>query len=104
MVALQPEVTDVPNDPNLVTAAVTYHPVIRFTTGDGRLVELRSGFGGTTHTYRLGEQVPVLYDPADPSRARLDTPLATTLAPKLILVIGVLLLVAAAVVAALALR
>jgi hypothetical protein len=109
VVALEPTPSDVPFNRQMTTAVarsetVTYHPVIRFTAGDGRAVELHSDFGGTPRSYQVGEQVPVLYDPADPTKARLDTPLATGLVPVIFLVIGLLLIAAAVVVAVVAAR
>lgn len=51
--------------------SVTYHPVLRFTTLDGRIVETESGYGSNPPPGREGAYVPVLYDPANPADARL---------------------------------
>lgn len=51
--------------------SVIYRPVLRFTTMDGRIVETESSFGSNPPPARQGARVPVLYDPANPSDARL---------------------------------
>jgi len=49
-------------------------PVVRFAIPDGRTVETESG-GGSSFAPTIGSAVTVLYNPADPARARLeDTP------------------------------
>jgi hypothetical protein len=48
------------------------HPVLRFDLPDGRTVEVESGAGTNPPSAREGDTVTVLYDPADPTVARLD--------------------------------
>ena len=47
------------------------YPVVRFTLPDGRMVETQTSFGSNPPPAREGEPVTVLYDPADPTQARL---------------------------------
>jgi hypothetical protein len=47
---------------------ITYAPVVRFTTPDGRPVEFASRTSSAPAGYRVGESVPVSYDPADPQQ------------------------------------
>jgi hypothetical protein len=47
------------------------YPVVRFTTADGREVEMRGETGRDPPARRVGDVVEVLYDPADPERARI---------------------------------
>src|ERR1044072_3942559 len=49
---------------------VSYAPVVRFTTGDGREIEFH-GRGGIDRGYFEGDRVTVIYDPANPIRARI---------------------------------
>jgi hypothetical protein len=51
----------------------SYHPVVQYRTGDGRLAEARSSFG-THRSTRLqpGTPVTVFYDPAKPQRMAID--------------------------------
>ena len=49
---------------------VSYAPVVRFTTGDGREIEFH-GRGGSGTTLAEGDRVTVIYDPANPIRARI---------------------------------
>ncbi|WP_329238371.1 DUF3592 domain-containing protein [Actinoallomurus sp. NBC_01490] len=52
------------------TRSVVYRPVLRFTTVDGRIVETASPFAANPAPARVGASLPVLYDPADPAKAR----------------------------------
>ena|SRR6266540_2186099 len=49
---------------------VSYAPVVRFTTGDGRDIEFHGRGGGAT-AFGQGDRVTVIYDPANPIRARI---------------------------------
>jgi hypothetical protein len=50
-----------------------YYPVVRFVTASGQVVEYSDDLGEDPPAYRVGDSVRVLYDPADPQKARLDT-------------------------------
>jgi hypothetical protein len=50
-----------------------FHPVVRFTTAREQVVQFQSDEGATRPAYRVGDTVEVLYDPANPRNARLDT-------------------------------
>lgn len=47
-------------------AQVSYHPVIRYMTADGKAVEKESAFGGSEGRYTVGQSVAVFYDLNDP--------------------------------------
>ncbi|WP_055478305.1 DUF3592 domain-containing protein [Sphaerimonospora mesophila] len=49
-----------------------YYPIIRFTTAYGRQVEAEAPFGTNPPPALRGQQVPLLYDPARPTRVRID--------------------------------
>lgn len=49
-----------------------YFPVVRYSLPDGRVVDFRSPQGSSPAAVRRGQQVTVLYDPADPTNARLE--------------------------------
>jgi hypothetical protein len=49
----------------------SYHPVVGFQTWNGERVEFRSATGSSSRSYRVGQSVPILYDPANPSDARI---------------------------------
>jgi Protein of unknown function (DUF3592) len=51
---------------------VTFHPVVRFTTADGRTVEFVSPSGSSPPSHSEGDRVEVLYDPDDPQDAQLS--------------------------------
>lgn len=46
--------------------SVSWHPVVSFRSADGRERRFRSGAGSSPPSYRVGEAVTVLYDPAAP--------------------------------------
>lgn len=49
-----------------------FHPVVRFALPDGREVEAESLSGSNPAPAKVGATVEVLYDPADPTRFRLE--------------------------------
>jgi hypothetical protein len=49
---------------------VSYAPVVRFVTGEGREIEFH-GRGGGDRGFTEGDRVTVVYDPANPIRARI---------------------------------
>jgi len=49
------------------------HPVLAFRTLDGREIQTATGVGSSRVIARPGEQVRVIYDPRNPSRAEIDT-------------------------------
>ena len=52
----------------------SYHPVVRFQTHDGRMVEFESDTGVPEESSnRPGGQVEVLYDPLNPEKAHIKT-------------------------------
>ena len=67
------------------------YPVVRYRTTDGREVVFRSGFGSQPPLWRPGQPVTVLYDPADPQAARIETKAATVVAPGCFVAVGVAL-------------
>ena len=50
----------------------SYSPVLEFRTAGGEQVQAVARSGGTTAPARVGDDVRVLYDPADPSVADID--------------------------------
>jgi hypothetical protein len=50
-----------------------YYPVFRFTDDAGSTHEVQARAGSKPASREVGEQVPVLYDPADPDGARIDS-------------------------------
>jgi len=60
---------------------LTGFPVLRFTLPDGRVVETESRTGTTADVRKEGEAVTVLYDPADPGQARVDSASSTAASP-----------------------
>jgi Protein of unknown function (DUF3592) len=76
----------------------TYHPVVEFTTTDGRTVTFTSGLGFSVRQPRIGSPVPVRYRPDDPERAEIDRAYLWMVPAAPPLLAGVGLLVAAGVV------
>lgn len=54
-----------------------YMPVVEYTVHDGRSVQAESLTGGNPAPARVGDIVPVRYDPADPTRVVVDKGMAT---------------------------
>ena len=70
---------------------MTGFPVLRFTLPGGEAVETVARTGTSIDAMKEGEAVDVLYDPADPSQARVDSRASSagsTLAGAAFMVIG----------------
>ncbi len=52
---------------------VAYHPVFTFQDAKGASHTVVSSSGSGRPQYEAGAQVPVLYDPAEPQNARIDS-------------------------------
>lgn len=50
----------------------TWYPVLRFDTADGRHIETEGLYGRSPPPAKRGDEVTVLYDPADPTKAALE--------------------------------
>jgi hypothetical protein len=50
-----------------------YRPQIRFTTDSGRAIELVGRVASRPARYKVGERVPVLYNPHNPTEAYLNS-------------------------------
>jgi hypothetical protein len=70
------------------TGTLSY-PVVRYRTVDWREVVFRSDFGAQPPPWRPGQPVTVLYDPADPQQARIETAARSTGLPALFVVLAV---------------
>lgn len=53
----------------------SYYPILRFRTADGREMETSSDIGTDPPPAREGDHVTVIYDPAEPRTARIDSTL-----------------------------
>lgn len=52
---------------------VTQRPIIEFQLESGDKARFKSELGTKSSSYSVGDTVPVLYDPAEPSEARIDS-------------------------------
>jgi len=50
-----------------------YSPVVRFTTAEGIAIEFRSSVGTSSPPYSIGDTVGVLYLPANPEKANINS-------------------------------
>src|SRR5215217_6193913 len=75
--------------------STTYHPVVRFTTADGRTVSFTSGMGFSVRQPRIGSAVPVRYRQDDPEQAEIERAYIWMAPAAPSLLVGVGLLVAA---------
>jgi len=54
-------------------SSYTYYPRVRFETETGQAHEFTGDVGSSPASFDVGEEVRVLFDPADPSGARIDS-------------------------------
>lgn len=55
----------------------SYYPILRFRTADGQDIETSSDIGTDPPPAREGDRVTVVYDPAEPRTARIDSMLGS---------------------------
>lgn len=63
-------------------------PVIEFVTAAGERVRFESGFGTMPASHKVGAAVALLYDPAAPARAEVDSALSRWIYPGCLLAMG----------------
>ena len=68
----------------------TWFPVLRFEAEDGRQIETEAMYGRRPAPARRGDEVTVLYDPEDPTRAALEGKQGGEFVGVMLLVLGVL--------------
>lgn len=51
----------------------TYHPLVDFTAANGTVVHYTSSSGSNPAAYSRGDHVAMLYDPANPEHAQIDS-------------------------------
>lgn len=49
-----------------------FKPTVRFQTADGRVIDYTPTLSNNTSNYRVGENVPIYYDPQQPQNAIID--------------------------------
>jgi len=55
------------------STSYAYYPWIRFETEDGRSIVFKSAVGSNPPSYRVGEEVSVLFDPDNPYNAKINS-------------------------------
>jgi hypothetical protein len=55
------------------SSSTTYRPVVEFISSKGKRIEFTSNVGSNPPSHRVGESVRVLYDPANPDSARIES-------------------------------
>ncbi len=68
-----------------------YRPLVRFQTKQGVTYEFLPGNGSNPPMYEVGEHVPVIYNPAAPSYAVINTFIEIWLGPLIYAGVGLLL-------------
>jgi hypothetical protein len=67
-----------------------YCPVVEFATGTGAVVRFESSFGTMPASHAVGQAVQVLYDPASPETAEVDSGLSSWLTTGCLFAFGAL--------------
>jgi hypothetical protein len=75
--------------PGPQTPGMLSYPVVRYRATDGQEVVFRSNFGARPSPWRPGQPVTVLYNPANPQEARIETSARSTGLPALFVVLAV---------------
>jgi hypothetical protein len=67
-------------------------PVIRFKTAGEETVQFKSRISFAPSTHRMGEELPVLYDPRDSRKAEINSFKTLWIFPVSIIVVGLIIL------------
>lgn len=67
---------------------MVWHSWVRYQPFGGAPVTFRNPLGGVPPLHRVGQPVTVLYDPNNPSTARVETPRLRALLPMLVMLLG----------------
>lgn len=67
---------------------IYYHPKIEFETTTGDLTQFTYGGGSTTQRGAVGESIQVLYDPAAPEKATVNSFMGTWAGPLAAAILG----------------
>lgn len=65
-----------------------YYPIIEFQTQTGEIIRFEGKTGVSENTYRVGQQVDILYDPQFPQDARIDSWFELWLPPLVVILLG----------------
>lgn len=76
---------------NINMSDSVYFPTVRFTTASGQNVEFTPRVGSNLDPHTVGRQVPVLYQPNDPTSARINTFALRRVGPGCLLTVGIFL-------------
>lgn len=77
----------------LRTRETSYYPVVELETKAGKKARFTSNVGANPAMYVVGDQVPVVYDPEDPSSAAIDTLIDFWMLPLVFVLIALTLLI-----------
>ena len=84
-------VIDVQREWDLDDDDYTYYPRVRFNTENGQPYEFTGRGSSSRTTFDVGKEVRILYDPADPHQARIDSFSQLWFAPLILGGIGLVL-------------
>jgi hypothetical protein len=65
-----------------------YYPSVTFQPEDSRPIQFADGIGTYPARYSVGDRVAVLYNPADPSDARINSWMRLWVAPIIFIIVG----------------
>ena len=67
-----------------------YCPIVEFTTIAGETIRFTSDFGTRPASYKIGQNVKVRYDIAEPQKAEIESALTFWLVPAIMVFMGVI--------------
>jgi hypothetical protein len=67
-------------------------PIVKFRTTAGQQIQFESQFGTSPASHKVGQMVPVLYEPASPQNAEISSVMTKWLVPLAIGLVGLIAL------------
>ena len=74
-------------------STTSYYPELEFADADKKTHRFQGNVGGGKRKFKIGQEVEILYDPGDPSKAQMKSFGAQWLMPVVLMGVGVMLVV-----------
>jgi hypothetical protein len=75
------EIVDILEGPQNNNGTKNYIPVVKFTTTADETLTVQMGFAADKYAYRIGQSIPVIYDPENPKQFMVNDARSNIIAP-----------------------
>lgn len=72
-------------------STTSYYPVLEFLDDQQQSFSFQGNVGGGKRKYKVGQEIEILYDPADPTKAQMKNFGAQWIMPIVLMIVGLML-------------